>query len=317
MHGTRRPASVALRGEGQAPHEWDEGWVDSDARPRWRSRLSDLALRLLREPLTHFLLLGLLIFALARYFDEQSRRYVIEIGPKEQQRIAESYAQQYGELPSAGQLKAMTEDYIRKEVLLREGLALGLDKDDEIVRRRIAQKFEFIMQDRAVPRDPTDADLRQWYDGHRAKYTLPPRRSFDQLYFAIDKRGEEAAHRLANTALAALRAGRKAPVGDDFPGQAVIRLLSQADTDRLFGGEDFAAKVFSEPVGQWRGPLRSGFGWHLVRLSEVQSPQPRDFTTARDDVLADWQTADRAARNEAAYADIRRRYRVVGLAEKP
>lgn len=285
---------------------------DADSQPSSGSASFPKWAVVLREPLTHFLALGLLIFGVAHYLQTQSGRYFIDLGPSELRRIALSYAQQYGASPSASEMKAMTDDYIRQEILLREGLALGLDKDDEIVRRRIAQKFEFLLQDRAVARDLSEAGLRKWFASHRSKYTIPPRRTFDHLYFAIDQRGEDAAHRLSRAALAALRNGGVVPKGDEFPGPPVIRLLSRADTDRLFGGEGFAAEVFAAPKGLWAGPYRSAFGWHLIRVTEDQPAQPRDFAAARNEVLTDWKEADRATRNEAAYVEIRGRYRVAG-----
>ena len=266
--------------------------------------------RFLREPLVHFIALGALIFAVAHVVEARSERYVIKLGPAELHRIAATYTQQYGAPPSSGELKAMTDDYVRQEILLREGQAIGLDKDDEIVRRRVAQKYEFLLQDRTAPREPTASDLKDWFAGHRAQYVVPPRRSFDHLYYAMDLRGENAARQLAQGALASLGAGRPAPDGDIFPGTPVIRLLSQADTDRLFGGDQFAARVFAAPVGQWSGPYRSAFGWHVIRVTEDQKAKPRALAEVRPQVVTDWKAADRSARNDAAYAEISDRYRI-------
>lgn len=268
----------------------------------WRSRI-------LREPLTHFVLLGLLIFAIAHWLEARSKRYVINVGASEIARIANSYEQQYGSVPTADQIRTMVANYVREEIFLREGVALGLDKDDEIVRRRIAQKFDFLQQDMAVPRDPTDAELRDWYRRHRALYTIPARRSFDHIYFAIDQRGEAAARALAEQALARATKG-DVPTGDAFPGQTVIRLLSQADTNRLFGGDGFAGHVFTVPAGRWAGPYRSGFGWHVVRVTESEAAQPRSFDAAKADARIDWKEASRLAQNGARYAKLLAQYRV-------
>lgn len=305
MHGTHlRKAVVRWPGQEDKP----QGGDSATAQPRaansnWRTRL-------LREPLTHFVLLGVLIFAAAHYLETRSQRYVIAMSPAQQQRIAASYAQQYGAPPSPAEMKAMSDDNIRQEVLLREGLALGLDKDDEIVRRRIAQKFEFLLEDRTTAREPTETDLKTWFAAHRAHYTIPPRRTFDHLYFAIDERGEGAARDLAGKALTALRAGHQAPAADEFPGPPVVRLLSQADTDRLFGGEAFATSIFGAPKGTWSGPYRSAFGWHVVRVTEDQPSQTKDYASARNQVLSDWKQADRTARTQTAYEEIRARYRI-------
>lgn len=276
--------------------------------PRRRTRLP----RVLREPLIHFLVVGCVIFAVSHVIEARSNRYAIELGPDRLQRLAITYAQQYGEPPTPAAMQALTDSYVREEVLRREGAALGLDKDDEIVRRRIAQKFEFLLQDRIAPRDPTEAELRQWFDGHRADYVQPPRRTFDHVYFAIDRRGEEAARRLADQALARLQSGGAPPQADQFPGPSVIRLLSQADTERLFGGQGFAQTVFRVPVNLWQGPFRSSFGWHVVKVTEAEPARARDFAEARDEVLTDWKRADRQARNDKAFAEIRAQYHVTG-----
>ncbi len=313
MHGTHLRKAVVHWPTAGSSTELDDGPPGGnkadlatlpDARP-WLARL-------LREPLTHFVVLGLLIFAAAHYLEARSQRYVIDLGPPELRRIALSYAQQYGTAPSAAEMQAMTDEHVRQEVLLREGIALGLDKDDEIVRRRIAQKYEFLLQDRSTAREPSEAALKAWFAAHRPDYTIPRRRTFDHLYYAIDQRGEAAARTLAQTVLTDLRAGRPAPEADAFPGPPVIRLLSQADTDRLFGGEGFAGRKFSAPSGSWSGPYRSAFGWHVVRVTEDQPAQQRDFAAVRNQVLNDWREADRAARNQSAYDEIRAKYRIAG-----
>lgn len=291
---------------GSRPNAQAEAADDGNAAGHVRLR------RLLREPLTHFIALGLLIFATAHYLEQRSQRYVIDLGPAEMRRLAAAYTQQYGIAPSPTEMKALRDDYVRQEVLLREGLALGLEKDDEIVRRRIAQKFQFLLEDRTTAREPTEADLQTYYAGHRGSYVIAPRRTFDQRYYAIDQRGEDAARRLAQDALAALRAGRPAPAEDAFPGPTVVRLLSRADTDRLFGGEGFAAQTFAAPKDQWSGPYRSAFGWHVVRVTEDQPAQARAFAEVRGQVLSDWKAADRKGRNDAAYADVVKRYRLAG-----
>jgi peptidyl-prolyl cis-trans isomerase C len=277
--------------------------------PEDRGRRTWLA-RVAREPLTHFVIVGALLFALGQLWSARGERYAISVGPDQLERIAQTYAQQYGEAPDRAAMKAMVDGFVREEILRREGMALGLDADDEIVRRRIAQKYEFIMQDHASPRAPMQADLESWYAGHRAAYLDPARRSLDQVYFAADPHGDGSALRLATHALESLRAGRTAPAGDVFPGPPQIRLLSQAEVDRLFGGTKFAAQVFAAPAGQWAGPFRSAFGWHLVRVSEARAGEPRPFAAVADRVAADWTEAQRRVANAQAFAALRARYAV-------
>lgn len=282
-----------------------------------RGGASGLVRRILREPLLHFLVLGLAIFLAAHWFEARSKRYTIEVGTDQVKRISEGYLLQYGAPPTTEQLKTLVDDQVREEIFLREGLALGLDRNDEIVRRRIAQKYDFLQQDMAAPRAPSDGELRSWYAAHQAQYAEPGRRSFDHVYFAIDQRGEAAAKALAAAVLARLQAGGAAPGGDPFPGPKIVRQLSQANTDRLFGGEGFAARIFAAPPGKWDGPFRSGFGWHVIRVTEVVPPRLRGFEAARDDARDDWMKADRIAQNRASYAALRARYRVTRADVKP
>lgn len=266
--------------------------------------------RAVREPLTHFVAIGLAIFLAAHVIEARSKRYVIDLSQGDLSRIANTYGQQYGAPPTPEQLRTMVGNFVREEIYLREGLALGLDRNDEIVRRRIAQKFEFLQQDNAVPREPTPQQLEQYYTAHAASFADAPRRGFEQLYFSADSAGEGAAWDRAAAAARALQSGGKAPAADQFPGPASIGALSADETERLFGGDDFAKAVFAARPGQWIGPIRSGFGWHLVRVTQVTGSKQRSFAEAKDDVRRAWIEADRKARNDAAYRDLLARYTV-------
>jgi len=272
----------------------------------WRARLRPL----LREPLTHFLVLGILIFAVSHWLESRSQRYVITIAPGDLTRIENSYVQQYGANPTPAQMRTMVDNTVREEIYLREALALGLDKDDEIVRRRLAQKYQFLQADMATPRQPSQAELRRWFDTHDAQFAEPARRTFDQRYFAIDQRGEAAARQLAMTAASRLGQGQQAAIGDEFPGPRVTARLARDDAERLFGSAEFARAVFAAQPGRWIGPVRSGFGWHGVRVTDSTPARPRGFAEARQDALAAWQEQDRAARNDAAYRALLARYTV-------
>lgn len=291
---------------GQAPPE----------RPARTASRPNFLRRALREPLTHFLLIGILIFAAAHWLETRSRRYVITIGPDDLTRIENSYIQQYGSTPTPAQLRTMVDNTVREEIYLREGLALGLDRNDEIVRRRIAQKYQFLQADMATPRKPGEQELHRWFDAHAAKFAEPARRSFDHRYFAIDSRGEGAARALAAETARRLASGRTAPEGDEFPGPKVIARLAQDDVDRLFGSADFARAVFAAMPGQWVGPYRSGFGWHVLRVTLSEPERRRTFVSARSDAETAWQEQDRTERNDRAYRQLLARY-TISRADRP
>jgi hypothetical protein len=275
-----------------------------------QSGLAALLRHVLREPLTHFVAIGIAIFFVVHGLELRSTRYTIEIDSPTLAKIANSYAQQYGAQPDPTQLRALVDNHVREEIFLREGLDLGLDKNDEIVRRRIAQKFHFLQQDMTAPREPSETALRARFDANRAKYRQPARRTFEQIYFAMDRRGDGAARSLAAQTLKSLIEGHAVPAGDSFPGPQAAGLVSQADASRLFGNDRFGTDIFRAPVGTWAGPFRSGFGWHLVRVTDAEPERPRTFDQARADVVADWKEADRAAQDKASYARFLARYEV-------
>lgn len=273
-------------------------------------RFPDLLGRILREPLTHFVAIGIAIFAVSHVIEERQSRYTIAVSDADLTRIANTYTQQYGASPSPQQMRTMVDNQVREEIYLREGLALGLDRNDEIVRRRIAQKFDFLQQDQAAPREPLEAQLLGWYDGHKARFTEPARRSFEQHFYSPDQRGDAAARALAASAAKALGAGQAVQPGDSFPGPGTAVALTGDEIERVFGGTGFGAAVLAAPVGRWSQPLRSGFGWHVIRVTEARPAHERSFDEARADVRRDWIEADRQARNNAVWQALRARYAV-------
>ena len=149
--------------------------------------------RLLREPIVHFLLLGALLFAGYAYFDrgrggieppKQIRLSLDDLG-----QLAMLFQSQWRRDPTPDEFGRMVETKVQEEVLYREGLAMGLDKDDTIVKRRMAQKMQFIAEDVAAARTPTSAELKSWFENNSDKFQDPPRVSFRHLYFSPDKRG--------------------------------------------------------------------------------------------------------------------------------
>ena len=273
----------------------------------------------LREPFLHFVLLGALIFAAHEFAETLSTRYVITIGPAERLRIYNSYAQQYGVPATPEQMKAMVERYVREEIFLREGVALNLDKDDEIVRRRIAQKYEFLQQDLGVPQEPTARQLWAYYNAHTDRYMTPERRTFTHIFFSADQVGDRAAKAKAQSVLARLGGtdlARAPSLGDTFPGATDSARLSQVESERLFGGDGFAAQVFKAPVGRWIGPIRSGYGWHLVFVSESLAPRLPDLNEIRDQVAKDFKEDARLAQNARGYKALRAKYAVRTLEDK-
>ncbi len=228
--------------------------------------------RLLREPLLHFLLAGLVLFALAGHQRRANDHYRIVITPERIEGLRNAYVAEFGSPPPPAMIPRLIDDYVASEVLLREGLARGLDKDDEIVRRRVIQKVEFLEQDMATVPQPSEADLRGWFAKHRERYAEPGKASFSHVFFSAETESEAAARRRSEAVLARLSpATKRAPeLGDSFPDQFDFSGFGPEEARRLFGTSEMGEALFKAPVGRWAGPYRSAYGWHLVRVSAAE-----------------------------------------------
>jgi len=268
---------------------------------------------LLREPLVHFLLGGAVLFALHGIFgatDAGGRAIVI--GRQDLESLQQQFVSLWKRPPTRAELEGLTEAQIREEVLVREGMALGLDRNDTILRRRIAQKMEFLIADTAVPHDPGDAVLRAYFDANRARYDEPPRVSFTHIYFSLDARGAktQADAERVRRALQDPGSPARAPErGDRFALSYDYAARTADQVDQEFGS-GFGRQILDLPPGLWRGPIRSAYGLHLVRVSERMPARSAAFEEARERVVTDFVFEHRRDANEAAYRKLRDRYTI-------
>lgn len=271
--------------------------------------------RLLREPLLHFVLLGSLLFAAFRLVapgdGPSSAR--IDVTLDQVTRMTRLFQSQWGRPPTPAELKGMVEADVREEVLYREALAMGLDRDDEIVRRRMAQKMEFLSEDVAGAHEPTEDELRAWYDRHAGRFAEPRRVSFRHLFFSPDRRGPRAE---ADAARALVRlAGRSedapiaASLADPFMFQNYYRDQTDESLKREFG-VSFARALDTLPEGHWTGPVESGLGWHLVFVDAVIPGRPLPLEAVLPQVREAWLVDQKALAWDSTYAAMRARYRV-------
>lgn len=264
------------------------------------------------EPVVQFLLLGALLYGASVLHARLNDPKQIVIGAADVARLGQRYAQQFGVAPSPSQLEWLIGRHVRDEVLYREGLALGLGETDEVVRRRIVQKMEFLSEDEGPVAAPTIAELRAFYDAHAERYRSPVRVSFTQLYFSPDRGGEAAARERAAQALARLqsRPGSEA-AGDPFWDREHLEHADRLEIERIFGRGELAARIFELPVGRWSGPLRSGLGWHLVRVEAQEAPRLAPLAEIEPELRSDWQDAQRTERKRAALGRLMQGYRIV------
>lgn len=226
---------------------------------------------LLREPLLHFLLLGGLLFLFFEWRGSggpNSSRIVITPGLVEH--LSSGFGRTWQRPPTDAELKGLVDDYVKEEIATREAVAMGLDRDDTIIRRRLRQKLEFLVEDAASSAPPTDAELEAWLEKHPQSFRAEPQLAFRQVYVSPERRGA-AAGKDAEKLLARLRTrGKDAAtdgLGDASMLPAGMALSSLREVSRAFG-EDFAQELMKIEPGQWAGPVESPYGLHLVFVQE-------------------------------------------------
>ena len=269
--------------------------------------------RILREPLLHFLSAGMLLFIASQVRHRYVDPYRIVITPQREAQLARRYAQQFGAQPDAATAAQLMERDVEEEILFRRGLALRLEKDDEIVRRRIVQKMRFLLQDLQAPPEPRDAELGSYYQAHVQRYVTPARVTFSHIFFSVAD-GEQQARARALRNLGELSAkDAQAPTsrGDPFPDLYHFSAYDPGQVQRLFGRTEFSEAVFRAPVQHWAGPFRSSYGWHLIRVDSREEAAHWPLSAVRDRVRTDYLLDAQQHANEATFNDVAREFTVV------
>jgi peptidyl-prolyl cis-trans isomerase C len=296
--------------------------VMNEARPatghsRLRRSLSTVK-RWLREPLLHFLLIGLVLFGVYAYTNrgrigiESPRQIVLSLD--ELATMTAYFESQWHRRPTPQEFQAMVEDKIKQEVLYREGLVMGLDKGDTIVKRRMAQKVQFLAEDVAAAHDPSTAELKAWFEKNTDKFALPSRYSFRHVYFSPDKRGTNA-HDDATKALARI-AGQPEDsplipsMADRFMFQDYYGDRAPSAIAKEFGPQ-FAVALEKLKPGSWQGPIESGYGWHLVFVDTVIPGRIPAFEEVESEVKTAWLGDQKAQAWQKAYQEMRAKYTVL------
>jgi len=271
--------------------------------------------KVLREPLLHFLVIGAGLFFLFNQVDnpEVGTDNRIVVTQANLDRLAAVWLRRMGRPPTSQEREQQVDHYIREQVLYREALAMGLDKDDAVVKRRMAQKLEFMFEDIATPPEPGDALLQAYLKKHPEKFMQPARYTFSHIYLSVDKRGDKALND-AKLLLARLQqSAHKIDVsaaGDALMLDHHYTDTSQPEVARLFG-KQFSEKLNGIEPGQWTGPFASPYGVHLVNVQQRTDTRLPELAEIRDQVkreyIFDWQ---RDA-NEQFYDNLRKRYEVV------
>ena len=264
--------------------------------------------KLLREPLLLFILAGALIFLLYLTIEKEDvQGFRIDVTKAKVQRLTELWRVQMGSPPTPEQLDGLIEDWIKKEIYYREALRLRLDESDTIIRRRLAQKLEFLTEDATDNGDPDDVVLEAFFKEHRDTYRIPPLFTFSHIYFG--NRKPNTSDR-ASGALASLSRGANwRELGDAFMLNPSYAERTGKEIGSLFGAE-FAEAIPSLPLGTWFGPVSSTYGIHLVRLEAQKVAVLPGYDAVRDQVRNDFLERRRLMANKAYYEKLRKRYEV-------
>jgi peptidyl-prolyl cis-trans isomerase C len=256
-----------------------------------------------KDPLIHFLLVGGILFAILSWVGSESPAERIVIPAERVADIARSAELLQGRPPTESELDGLVEQAIREEVYYREALALGLDVDDDEVRRRLIEKMQYLTEDLADP-EPPAADLRAFFERDPGRFAIPPLVTFDQVFLSPRLRGDSVLAD-AGAALAALQAGASPDtLGDSTP---LETRFADADPDRVrvLFGDPLTEAVFEAPQDEWIGPFESDFGLHLVRVVERTPARQPDFAEVEATVREAYAAERLAQANAAAFAEMR------------
>ena len=274
-------------------------------------------MKLLREPLLHFMFIGAAIYLLYGVFAESlpeadDKTIVVTAGEIEWMQTA--WQKRWNRPPTAEEFDGLIQQYIRETVLYREALTMGLNQHDQVIRRRLAQKLEFLAKDLVALTPPTEDELQTYFDEHRDRYQQPTRYTFTQVFIDPDKRGDttlDDAEAIKTNLIAQGDAiDDPGALGDDFMLQNYYPEKEPVEIQKLFGS-GFAESLIELSPGKWHGPVLSGYGVHLVYVSNISEPPAPVFAEVRERVVQDWTTDRSEELNEQFYANLRDQYTVV------
>jgi hypothetical protein len=277
--------------------------------------------RALKEPLLHFLLLGVVIFAVysrvSRRTNDEPEKIVITQG--QVAAMALGFTRTWQRPPTREELEGLIRDRVQEEVYCREAMALGLDKDDTIIRRRLRQKMEFVTDDVAALAEPTDDELSAYLKAHADTFRVERQFTFSHVYLNPERRGENLARDTAQLLAQLQQAGDKADVselGDSFLLEHTFAAVPGSEVAKQFG-EKFATELGKLATGEWKGPIASAYGVHLVLVSERTEGRLPALAEVRDAVQREWTKARRLETNGKFYAELLKHYTVTIERPKP
>jgi len=226
--------------------------------------------------------------------------------------MAEGFARHRQRLPTQEELEGLIQERVREEVYYREALALGLDRDDPVIRKRLRQRLEQAAG-KAGAAEPEAEELQAYLDAHREKFRVEARYTFRQVYLDPERRrgrlADDTARLLAQLRDAGTNAGI-ADVGDFFRHGPDFNAVPASDVTKELG-EKFAAQLAELPLGRWQGPIESTFGTHLVFLSQRTDSRQPALAEVREAIEREWRDAQPQPASDNFYQQLLKRYTVI------
>ena len=262
-------------------------------------------IKLLKEPLLHFLLLGGLLFVGFQMVAKDSTDALI-VSQQRIMHLSVLFEKTWKRPPTTAELEVLIEKYVVEEMYYREALSLGLEQDDGVIRRRLQQKMEFIILDLSEVMDPSDEELTTYLQSNQHNYQTPATFSFKQVFI------NPAKHASAQQSALVLleNAQRVEPVGDSTLLPAQLNLTSADRIDNTFG-DGFAQALSDTEIGQWHGPIVSSYGLHLVFVSEKQQPRMPALSEIKSMIVRDWLHEKQLAMKKKLDENLRIKYQVI------
>jgi hypothetical protein len=267
--------------------------------------------QILREPLVHFLLIGLGLFVLyGRVAIEGSDSRTIEVSSARVQDLSQQYQAVWSRPPTATELQGLIDTYIHDEVMYREGLAMGLDANDPVIKRRVRQKLDVISEEIGNQQAATDAELADYLAKNPGTFRRAPILSFEQVFFSGDAPAVDVERQSREALLMLDKGASLSSVGQATMLPATVTLMPADLVARDFG-EEFAKQLESLPLNVWQGPIASGMGAHLVRITERKPSELPALASIRPQVLREWENQRRESNRAEVYQAMLKNYRIV------
>jgi hypothetical protein len=285
------------------------GSPSTSQKPGAASRIASI----FAEPLVHFLLIGAILFAVYSYLQSDTRsnpqRFLVSAGKIEH--LASLFTRTWQRPPTRVELEGLIDDYVREEIAYREGMKMGLDEDDTIIRRRIRQKLDFIADDLGSQIEPTEEQLTTFLNENPDIYRIDPRITFQQVFLDPDRHAvdlQESMAKLLNTLQS-----DPTVAADQLGDQTLLEYQNTDRTKRDVAsnfGPRFAEEIVKLPLQQWHGPIRSSYGVHAVYITERTEGRLPTLNDVRDLVRRDWEQKHRKDLIESFYQGLMKKYEV-------